>query len=291
VSFDAPKLLSPGIIMDGCIVITHMGLGDSINMIGACRYLSIYYTKVILLCSNNHIKNVRLFYEPFNTIEVIGTNTTDYGIEHNYAPEIFQVLAQYPTYDILRCSVNPGLFPTKITHPVMSKMSKEETTMDDIDHECFIAKFYNQIGLDFEIYTKYFNVPYTETAVKLYNMCRFKNYRIAFCHPTGSTASIKIDYKKYDEHDILVVNPSANIYASSDAKYELAEQFVGKPIIDYYLVLRNARYIEIIDSCFVALFFPLSLRKELAATVKICHVRGGKRNYHKIDDSVIYYNC
>ena len=177
----------------GCILITPMGLGDSLNMIGACRYLSIYYPRVILLCSNNHIKNVRMFYSIYSiySIEVIGTNTLDYGIENNYVPEIFHVLSQYPQYDILRCCVNPSLFPTRMCHPYL-KIHQAPT----IQYECFIPQFYNQLGLDFDVYTKYFNVPITETAVELYNACR--KYRIAFCHPKGSTASIQIDYKKYD---------------------------------------------------------------------------------------------
>ena len=262
----------------GCIVLTHMGLGDSLNMIGACRYLSKFYEQVILICSNNHIRNVRMFYD--KSIDIIGTNTTDYNIECNYAPEIFSILSQFPEHDILKCFVGPNSFPSRL------QVAKEETK-----NKCFIAQFYNQLGLDFSVYSEYFYVPYTETAVDLYNMC--KKYRVAFCHPRGSNANVQIDYKKYDEHDILVVNPSENIYNydKDPQKYELASQFVSKPIIDYLLILKNARYIEIIDSCFVALLFPLSLRKELKATVKICHVRVSGRHYEQIDDAFIYYKC
>jgi len=51
-------------------VLTHLGLGDSITAIGAVRYLSTCYDKVLVVCKEKYKKNMELFYEDDETIEL-----------------------------------------------------------------------------------------------------------------------------------------------------------------------------------------------------------------------------
>jgi len=51
-------------------VLTHLGLGDNITAIGAVRYLSTCYDKVLVVCKGKYKKNMELFYEDDETIEL-----------------------------------------------------------------------------------------------------------------------------------------------------------------------------------------------------------------------------
>ena len=43
-------------------VLTHLGLGDNITAIGAVRYLSTCYDKVLVVCKEKNKRNMELFY-------------------------------------------------------------------------------------------------------------------------------------------------------------------------------------------------------------------------------------
>ena len=51
-------------------VLTHLGLGDNITSIGAVRYLSTCYDRVIVVCKEKNKKNMELFYSDDESIEI-----------------------------------------------------------------------------------------------------------------------------------------------------------------------------------------------------------------------------
>ena len=59
-----------GYIPKTAFVLSHLGLGDNITFIGAVRYLSTCYDKVIVVCKNKNVNNVKLFYSDDPDIEI-----------------------------------------------------------------------------------------------------------------------------------------------------------------------------------------------------------------------------
>ena len=76
--------------MNECIVVPHNGLGDQINTISMCIYLSGKYNKVYHVCKENYCENIKLFYRNNMNIIVYSLDT-DYG-ENFFTDELFGIV-------------------------------------------------------------------------------------------------------------------------------------------------------------------------------------------------------
>ena len=54
-----------------CFILGHLGLGDILYMIGAVRYLSTKYDKLVVVCKKQHVKNLELFYGDDESISIL----------------------------------------------------------------------------------------------------------------------------------------------------------------------------------------------------------------------------
>ena len=78
----------------------------------------------------------------------------------------------------------------------------------------------------------------------------------------------KIDLTDYinkfiDNEDDIIISADYNVYKKEDKKFELARQYVNELVPHYIDIIKNAKYIYIIDSCFSCIIIPLSYRNEL----------------------------
>ena len=69
--------------------------------------------------------------------------------------------------------------------------------------------------------------------------------------------------KFIDNEDNIIISPDYNVYKKEYTKYELAQQYVNILVPHYIDIIKNAKYIYIIDSCFSCIVIPLSYRNEL----------------------------
>jgi len=86
----------PTTVKSKIIVLHHKGLGDHLTMIGAVRYLSMCYDKLILCVHPRNVQNVRQIYSDDDSIELLPVNVncsdTDLSFLGPYAQQGYKVL-------------------------------------------------------------------------------------------------------------------------------------------------------------------------------------------------------
>ncbi len=70
-----------------CIIIPHNGLGDQINTISMCKYLSTIYDTVYHACNPNLYTNIKLFYNDNDKV-ILYKLITNYN-ENFFTDQIF----------------------------------------------------------------------------------------------------------------------------------------------------------------------------------------------------------
>jgi hypothetical protein len=93
----------------------------------------------------------------------------------------------------------------------------------------------------------------------VYNLLQNKNY--IFLHNTSSTGeSFDKDILDnfVDTESYILINPNKNMYREGEDNYELAQQFINYPLVNYKELIENADTIFMTDSSFFC--FMLNLR-------------------------------
>ena len=187
---------------------THLGLGDNITTIGSVRYLATCYDKVIVVCKKHNLKNLELFYNDDDTIEL-------YPIEKN-------------------CNISPNYgFSLDLFKKITNNMdlyisgshcfNKIPSSFENIPYN-----FYKDMGLDETIFKKYFHVNKPVDSKNLYEkLYNIKEY--IFIHNSSSTEifTVKFIEDKFNinRNNILIINPNTNIYNKTDVYYDIANYF------------------------------------------------------------------
>ena len=151
---------------------------------------------------------------------------------------------------------------SKITHPELLKYVQNDKGYS-VNYE-HIRSFYNDIGLDLSIYFNYFDIVSNEISKKYYE--EIQKYKIIFLHTKGSNREINLDniinlYKNDDNYIIICAN--SNVYDYTNEKYNIVKNYINIPIVNYIDVIKNAEIINVIDSCFSCIVYPLSITNKL----------------------------
>ena len=249
--------------MTSVFFLGHNGLGDNITNIGAINYLLTIYDTIYFICKDIYIKNLeiiyanpRIFLVPFR--------------RENETEACFKLLI--PRYkqnnmDVLISGYcHKSHFRSKIQNNILKNREKNQDNLIDKKY-IHIQNFYTDINLDLSIYYNYFNINSSNKSMDLYQ--QIKQYDIIFIHSTAGN-NIKIDLTKYinkfiDDENNIIISADYNVYNKEDNKYRLTQEYINI-LVPYYIdVIKNAKYIYIIDSCFSCIVFPLSYRNELKA--------------------------
>lgn len=236
--------------MSKVFLISHLGLGDMININGAINFLLQYYNEVNILCKPHYYENVKKIYAYNSNIKItVGWDHDKSHIYNSFDGDI----------------INIGLesYPTKF------KTGKRFTiNLDPKQHgEHFMVQMYRNAHLNMSIYSDYFNLESTPESKNLYEF--IKNYNIIFVHEQASNFGVNLQDKfDLDNENNIVICSNRNYYSSEHSKYEIANKFVNIPIIDYYDVLINSSEIHIVDSCFSSVIIPL-VNKNVIKTDKL----------------------
>ena len=238
-----------------CYILSHLGLGDHICMIGAVNFLLNYYDTIYLICKARNEKNVKFLFINKNIVPIIIYNNDHMKILNNLSNDI----------DIFICGGYVKQVKSKIRHPELLSYIKNNKDYK-INHPSlnFIKEFYYNINLDLSIYYEYFDINSCENSIEYYN--KIKNYNILFLHTKSSTKEIDLSeiIKEYLDNDKwIIVCANKNIYNNDHIKFELASIFVNIPVSYYIDIIKNSDYIHVIDSCFSCIVNPLHVTNRL----------------------------
>jgi hypothetical protein len=242
----------------------HNGLGDNITMIGAINFLLNYFEEIYFLCKNIHQQNCKLlFYNKPVIIVPFDSNN-----EQNECKKIInEVINLDSTTNIFIsgfCHTN--YLKSNINHPeLINYKLTDNKYIVNYDH---IISFYQDIGLNTNMYVDYFDIESSELSKNCYNM--IKDYDIIFFHTQSSGRKINLNnivnqYINDDKKIIICANE--NIYPNNHNFYEIANKFINLEIIYYIDIIKNAKEIYCIDSCFSCIVLPLNIGKKLNANI------------------------
>lgn len=211
------------------LFISHLGLGDMINMNGAVNYLTKDYDEIFLVCYAHNYQNVRTLYHTNPKIKILTINTeNDIWIYQTWNP-FFTYIASF-----------------------FSKVWKSGIFLEN--HEPCIELpncFYRDLGLPTEIWQTQSQLPKLQESRQLFE--KLQGIPYIFVQQQASDASCSLI--QWNKNTILTIDPNVNVYSPSDSFFELAEACRGKPFFHYIDLLANAEEIHVLDSAFCTLLF------------------------------------
>ena len=216
-------------------VLSHLGLGDMICMIGAVRYLSLSYDNVIVVCKNRYLKNVKLFYKDDDAISFFPVeNDSEISPCFGFPNQKFIEITK--KYDVYKC----GLHDNRKIYNIPNS-------------------FYMNFNIDTLVRKNYFSIPSCEESKMLFD--KVKNIKYIFIHQQSSTCKKDILSLIENKEDFLIIDPNSNIYDKTHKYFNLCNEFLNIPLIHYVDTIKNANQIYMVDSSFFCLAMHLDLSK------------------------------
>lgn len=250
------------------LFISHLGLGDMFVMCGAVRYLRTLYREIVIVCKDRYYSNVEMMYKDDNCIRLL---KIDSSVPEE--PIIQHIVAQHlecGQYDLALCGLHKRLI--------------YGTPYND---NCNIHRmFYNDINIDISIMKDYFKVSNTDESQSLFTKVP-ENMRIVFVHNCASNQEVNINIDHLKNNNTLIINPNKNMYDSTEIHYELANEFLDKPILAYVDIMKNADEVHLTDSSFSCLA-GLLLNNIVKPQIRSLYTRGGGRYPDLFDSSWNY---
>ena len=221
--------------MKDLVILSHLGIGDMIGIHPIVRYNCEKYSNVYIFCKNMNLKNARGMYEDLTNLKIIAI---DYNFDTSKEVDI-----------VWRIIKDMNLQESIFLKSGIYKNSSNYTNLPD--------NFYMDFGMDLSIYDNYFKLP--EDKLVQYEELYDKN--LFFINGKSSTKNIdsEIMSRLGDTNNYFLVNPNHNLYDKSHTNYELANTFIGLPMLDYVNIIRRSKEIHVIDSAFSLLSKFVSL--------------------------------
>lgn len=258
-------------------LISHLGLGDALYMIGAVRYLLQYYKNIYFICKDIYENNIKLFFKNYNNIIIITINSNN---EFNSIKKLVHKINN--ENDILICGFHKKYIKSRISNKkLLSRIKDKNRYVIDYDtlnssNYKFIENFYNDINLDLNIFFEYFKLPNSiESITNYYKLLNYDN--IIFIHTKASNKKLNINNlysKNIMKDNTIMVCSDHNIYESTQdlnehqlQKFNLCNDLINIPIIYYIEIIKKCNEIYIIDSCFTGIVLPLLKTNKLNAKI------------------------
>lgn len=222
--------------------IGHMGLGDHITCLPIVRYLATKYDEVKVVCKKQNLNNLISFYSDNSIITFYPIDAlSDICVHHNCPEDKFKEIVK--GYDVYSCGFHNIEKDSKIYNIPFC--------------------FYDDVHLPHSIFWDYFHLPDLKESKELYK--NVKDIPYVFIHNSSSfgkmfdTLFIEMKYG-ITEDDILYVNPNKNMYTPDHKFYELAQNFVNKPLLYYKDTIINASKLFLTDSSFFCMAINLEIK-------------------------------
>ncbi len=228
--------------------LSHLGLGDIIQMIGAIRYLSILYDELLVVVRTISYENVKSFFQDDDSIKF-------YVLDGDDADQ----------------KVNPRNANGK---KCIEKLTQEYTNVY-ISGPCFGDHFnkwdgigdcfYHDLKLDPKIRFDFFYIPIVEESLKLYELIKDLNF--IFIQQKSSTGLRNLITWNKDE--ILTIDTNINVYKEDHKWHSLCNHFLNKPMNYYIKCIQEANELHFVNSSFSCLTSTIPSK----ALVKKCYDR------------------
>lgn len=230
---------------DTAFVMSHFGLGDSITIIGAVRYLSTIYDKVIIVCREKFKSNVDKFY-------------TD-------NPKIIVMPARRMSSISVNYGANPMRFKKITENKDVYLAGNMVTDGQKNSYDILPLNFYIDMKLNPEYYWTHFHIPVSKESRELYKSV--SNHKYIFIHKEIHTGKLFTAQQVCDKFDInpdetIVIDAESNYYNEDHKYHEIAAKFVFKPLVCYIDTLINSDMIIVSDSCLFCLATQLKLKTD-----------------------------
>lgn len=242
-----------------CLLLGHLGMGDMITMIGATRYLSIYYDEVLVVVKARYADSVKLIYADDPDIKfLLVENDGDISPVYGCNPEVLNSYKERG-YEIFKCGFHA-----------------QSLGSGSLDY--FYKQFYKDLGLEWSIRTEYGHVSRNIAEEKrIYRKVTKYHSKYIFVHD-------------YDSQDIsskllggeeLVFNVNRNAYPIYHLNHYVWDKTFSKESITHFgYLIENAEELHLADSAFFCYCAYLDLSK-----VKRCVVYT-RYSYYKIEDYI-----
>jgi hypothetical protein len=214
------------------IVLTHMGMGDITCISPAIRYYAEKYENVYIACKSRYFENCLKLYEDINNINILKLSSSADDNANQERLEIDNFVNNFDgEYELLTCGI----------------YKKSHKPFD-----CLPDNFYMDLGLELDVYEKYFSL-----SKNLYNNEYFNNiigkYRYIFVHGKTSILDYTDRIISNIVSDDIILCPSKNCYPKNHEYYDIAESVIDLPFFDYVPLIMNANEIHLIASSFSCL--------------------------------------
>lgn len=211
-------------------VLSHLGMGDHLFVNSAVRYLATFFDEVCVVVKKQYEANVKQLYanEPAVSFYMI---EDDKDISPNFGCPFDTFKQVVAGFDFV------GL----------SGYHRHTTPIEN-----FPLSFYSDMNLPTDIALSWSNISTSN--------CEAINIPHVFFHNKASNfeAAIPIDVE-----ESLVINPSVNMYPVGHKWYDLAQRWVGRPILDYATVMKTSDRLLMVDSSFFCMALMLGLTPEV----------------------------
>jgi hypothetical protein len=246
-------------------VLSHLGLGDNICLLGAVNYLTTIYEKVVFVVKKRNEISIQSFIQNIPKIELYVVNE-DNDISPNYG-----------------CSLEKFL---KATEGMKTFLSGGHLS-NYHDLSLFPLSFYLDMNLDQSIFYEYFILPkIIDSNLQIVMDLKLP---ILFCHDSSSFGYVDLlGRQDLDTDNYIVINPCKNYYTEDHPFYKISNAYIFLPSISEYIpIIENADIILITDSSFWCLTVHLNTKPNIP---KICYTRSHLVDFAKIDSSFVYKN-
>jgi len=218
------------------VFLTHLGLGDLINMNGAIRYAALMVDKLYVICKTRNSKNVKEMFSDDSAICIVECMDDDQDLK--------AVISGLP-------NITRNFFSGRLCGKHISTVP-EDITVQFYDH----LEFPREVKHEFAYFHS--NSPLDAPSIPY-----------IFTHSSSSYGT-QLNFKnQWNINEILTIDPNHNAYAPGHIWHDLAERYINRPILSYLKVIENAQEIHVTDSSFYCLscFIPIK------ATKKTCYDR------------------
>jgi hypothetical protein len=219
------------------VLYSHLGLGDMFWMNGAVRYLATDFDEVLVICKKRNEVNVRAMYADDPSIKLFVIDDDNDLYPWHLKKSIFSDQG----YKVLGC----GGFSDRDV-PMIYNLPES---------------FYDDIGIPFNVRLSYFHVPKTEKAFELASMYQ-QPYIVVHAESSVHKAEIgQLLIAKGETRLILDLNTNVYSRYTNPVEWELAQHVVGKPLMDYTVLIEGAAEIHMIESSIYCMASHLDLSK------------------------------
>jgi hypothetical protein len=262
-------------------VLSHLGLGDHVGMIGCLHFLANFYEDVYFVCIDRYCEQLEFAFKDFPFIHMVPFQE-QHGMQNINKAVKDVIQPHYETSDIFISGVHCEHLQTKITHPQL--LNPSELCLREIyqnllpligkkynyryqgkqllPHQFdFFDMFYRHMGLNTQIMFDFFLVSGDESFKSLYD--EIAKYRLVFVNSSCGTVDGIFDFSRaidpiLKDDNYLVVCSNHNYYDKENPKYDIVQKYICLPTIFHYIeILKNAEILYLTDSSIACMTLPL----------------------------------